>query len=143
MPKNAVIDASVLVSAFLFPESLPAQVLILGDRGLCKLHVSEILLEEVRRALQKPRLIRSYAYDENSAAAWVHALRDRLFVIQRPLPDIQSECRDPDDDHVLAAALVSGANVIITGDVDLLSLKSFQDIDIINPRDYLARLKAV
>jgi len=142
MPKNAVIDASVLVSAFLFPESIPAQIMDLGNRGICTLHVSEILLEEVRRALQKPKLIRSYAYDAQGAEAWVLSLRDRLFVIERPLPDIQSDCRDPDDDHVLAAALVAGAPVIITGDADLLSLKTFQDIVILNPREYLARLDA-
>lgn len=143
MPKNAVIDASVLVSAFLFPESIPAQVLALGDQGISALHVSDILIEEVRRALQKPKLMRNYAYSTLEAETWMHSLRDRLFIIDRPLPTIENGCRDPDDDHVLAAALVSEARVIITGDADLLSLETFQDIEIINPRDYLARIEAV
>lgn len=143
MPKNAVIDASVLVSAYLFPESLHADILRHGEDGLCALHVSEILLEEVRRALQKTKLVRSYRYDVSGAEAWVRSLRDRFFIIERPLPAIRSACRDPDDDHVLAAALVSGSHIIITGDRDLLSLKTFQDIDIMSPRDYLARLEAL
>lgn len=143
MPKNAVIDASVLVSAFLFPESIPAQVLALGDQGMCALHASEILIEEVRRALQKPKLIRNYAYSTHEAETWMLSLRDRLFIIEHPLPIIENGCRDPDDDHVLAAAKVSGARAIITGDLDLLSLGTFQDIEIMNPRHYLKRLETL
>lgn len=143
MPKNAIIDASVLVSAFLFPESIPARVLDLGDQGLCALQASEILLEEVRRALKKPKLIRTYAYSAYDAETWMLYLRDRLFVIERPLPAIENGCCDPDDDHVLAAALISGASAIITGDLDLLSLGLFHEIEIMNPRDYLERLEAI
>lgn len=143
MLTNAIIDASVLVSAFLFPESVPARVLSLGDQGICALHASEILLEEVRRALLKPKLISTYAYSAHDAETWMLSLRDRLLVIERPLPAIENGCRDPDDDHVLAAALVSGARDIITGDLDLLSLGTFQEIKIMNPRDYLESLEAV
>lgn len=140
MPKSAVIDASVLVSAFLFPESIPAQVLRLADKGGCALHVSEILLEEVRRALRKPKLIRAYAYGAVEADAWMESLRDILLIIDRLLPVIENRCRDPDDDHVLAAALVTGAGIIITGDADLLSLQTFAETRIMNPRECLDRL---
>jgi predicted nucleic acid-binding protein len=51
-------------------------------------------------------------------------------------------CRDADDDLVLAAALAAKADAIVTGDQDLLVLKRFKGIPILNPRDCLALLAA-
>lgn len=48
-------------------------------------------------------------------------------------------CRDPDDDWVLATALAGQAEVIVTGDDDLLCLHSFQGIAILNPRQFITR----
>ena len=50
--------------------------------------------------------------------------------------------RDPNDDWVLATALAGDAAVIVTGDEDLLSLGSFQKIEIITPRQFLERQEA-
>jgi len=45
-------------------------------------------------------------------------------------------CRDPDDDLVLATASAGKCNCILTGDKDLLALKTFQNIDILLPGDF-------
>lgn len=48
---------------------------------------------------------------------------------------------DPDDDHVLAAALTSAADLIVSGDKrDLLPLGSYQGMPIITAREALDRL---
>jgi predicted nucleic acid-binding protein len=48
---------------------------------------------------------------------------------------------DPDDDHVVAAALTCRADLIVSGDKrDLLALGSVQGIFIVNARDALDRL---
>jgi putative PIN family toxin of toxin-antitoxin system len=54
-----------------------------------------------------------------------------------PLPLPARVCRDNDDDIVLATAVAGKANVIVTGDDDLLALKKFHDIRILSPRQFL------
>jgi putative PIN family toxin of toxin-antitoxin system len=49
-------------------------------------------------------------------------------------------CRDPDDDLVLATAVAAEADVILTGDDDLLVLKTFQEIRILSPRQFVEML---
>ena len=48
-------------------------------------------------------------------------------------------CRDPKDDAVLETALVAKADLLIAGDKDLLTLKSFRGTAIITPAAYLLR----
>ncbi|CAN5567555.1 hypothetical protein BH10ACI4_BH10ACI4_32700 [soil metagenome] len=48
-----------------------------------------------------------------------------------------SACRDPKDDKFLALALMGHANLILSGDQDLLSLHPFRGISILSPRQYL------
>jgi predicted nucleic acid-binding protein len=42
MPTSAVVDASVLVSAFLFPKSIPGRILELAQRGAFAMHISPL-----------------------------------------------------------------------------------------------------
>jgi predicted nucleic acid-binding protein len=105
MPFAAVVDASVLVSAFLFPQSIPGVVVRLAESRQFALHLSPILLDETRDSLASRRLRQSYGHDEKAVLAWVSGLRDIGAGFLGPLPDIGPACRDPNDDHVLAAAI--------------------------------------
>ena len=49
-------------------------------------------------------------------------------------------CRDPKDDKFLEAALAMQTDCIVSGDFDLLNLNSFEDIPILRPAEFLARL---
>jgi uncharacterized protein len=51
-----------------------------------------------------------------------------------PLPTI---CRDSDDNNILLLAQYVKANLIITGDNDLLSLNNYLNIKIISPRQFI------
>ena len=57
-----------------------------------------------------------------------------------PEPLGERVCRDKDDDVVLATALAGKADVIVTGDEDLLVLKKFRGIEILSPRQFLKLL---
>ena len=51
-------------------------------------------------------------------------------------------CRDADDDWVLATAVAGQAEVILTGDNDLLKMRAFQGVVIPSPRQFLERTQA-
>ena len=51
--------------------------------------------------------------------------------------EIVTECRDPRDDQFLELAVNDGAEFIVSGDGDLLSLYPFRGIAIVTPRDFL------
>jgi len=49
--------------------------------------------------------------------------------------------RDPDDDKFLAAAIEAKARYIVTGDKDLLDVKSYRRVRMIRPRAFLKILQ--
>ena len=51
-----------------------------------------------------------------------------------------SVCRDPKDNPVLEAATAGDADLIVTGDEDLLVLNPFRGIQILKPADFIQRL---
>ncbi len=137
---SAVVDASVLVSAFLFPGSVPGRVLRLAEQGAFTLHLSPLLLDETRYALLSTRLRGLYGHDEESVAAWCADIRESGSVFEGHAPEIGPVCRDPNDDHVLATAIAVGADVIVTGDKDLLTLGAFRGVRIVTARTFLTEL---
>ena len=48
-------------------------------------------------------------------------------------------CRDPKDDKFLEVAVNGEADLIMTGDKDLLALHPFRGMEIITPREYAKR----
>jgi hypothetical protein len=128
MPLSAVVDASVLVSAFLFPESVPGLIVKLARQGRFAGHVSSILLDETRDALLSARLRNSYGHDEQAVLEFLANLETYCSIYRGPLPDIGQVCRDPGDDHVIATAIAVGTRYIVTGDKDLLTLARFREV---------------
>jgi predicted nucleic acid-binding protein len=66
----------------------------------------------------------------------------KLAEVIEPPPLPQPVCRDPDDDEVLALALAARADVIVSGDADLLVLQQFEGIPILDPAQALQRMAA-
>ncbi|MCL4550295.1 MAG: putative toxin-antitoxin system toxin component, PIN family [Bacteroidetes bacterium] len=52
-------------------------------------------------------------------------------------------CRDKDDNNILETAVAAKANVIISGDKDLLVLKKYKNISIISPREFYNSEKGI
>jgi len=134
-------DTNVLFAAFTvrgFCEELLEETI-----DLCTIIWSAPLRAELVRALRRKRLFSPSVSDAITAFADLCEMCDPA-----PLPSLLRQssrgyggrkriCRDPDDDVVLATALAGRADLIVTGDDDLLVLKTFQRIRILSPRQVL------
>jgi uncharacterized protein len=90
------------------------------------------LLEELADVLTRPAAIKRLAVIGRSA---LEVLADYLEAIELAEPiEVPRVVRDPDDDHVLACALAARADLIVTGDSDLLTLLNYQNIPILHSR---------
>jgi len=52
-------------------------------------------------------------------------------------PPISPRCRDPKDDAILALAIAGKADVLISGDQDLLCLDPLDGLRLLSPRQFL------
>lgn len=65
----------------------------------------------------------------------------RAVTVLQPHPLPKPTCRDPDDDEVLALALLAQADLIVSGDNDLLAMRGFEGIEILTAPEALLRIK--
>ncbi len=101
------------------------------------LHARIVVSEEILEELEE-KLISKAKLTKAETAEIIHAVRSDAELTEAP-PFPSPVCRDPDDDRVLAAALAAKADLLVTGDQDLLVLKEFEGIPILTPRECLAR----
>lgn len=122
-----VIDSGVWISGLQFggtPWDAIQKSLAIARIAVCDLikeEVSEALIHKM--AWDKKRLVQTFALYFDPAI-WV------------PISGkVRGVCRDPDDDAIIECAVNSNAELIISGDKDLLVLKQYKSI---RPREYLA-----
>ena len=137
----AVLDTNVLVSGvtgFLIDVSVPGQLLRAWQAGRFTLVVSDHILTELERTLQKPYFQRRLSTEHVAAARLLFHTSARL----TPLTvQVQSVASHPEDDLVVATALSGQADYLVTGDRHLQDLGSYQGVTILSPRAFLQRLE--
>jgi len=131
---RVVADTNVLVSQLILPRSVPAQAMRKAElEG--RLLLSEATMYELADVLARPKFD-PYVTRENRKS-----FIQRLGQIAQFVPIIQlvRECRDPRDDKFLEVALNGSADVIITGDEDLLKMHPRRGVAVMSPSGYLTR----
>ncbi|MFO1350151.1 MAG: putative toxin-antitoxin system toxin component, PIN family [Gammaproteobacteria bacterium] len=134
-----VLDTNVVVSALLWRGTSYQLLAALRQRAPLQLFSSTALVEELAEVLARPFAIERLALLGKTASA---VLADYLEAVElvEPLSVPQVVLRDPDDDQVIAAALTAHAEVIVSGDADLLTLGHYHDIAILSAAQCLQRL---
>jgi uncharacterized protein len=135
---RAVIDTNVLLSGLLWRG--PAHALLEQVRnGSVTFLSSPELLAELADVLARPKFD-AILSRSNSSREQMLTQMHQLAELTDPPRLTQPVCRDPDDDAVLALAIATLADVIVSGDDDLLSLTSFEGIPILNPAQVLQQI---
>src|SRR5580704_5857128 len=124
--RRLVVDTNVFASAIIFPRSVPRQIV---DHALDHDVVifSEATMTELAEVLSRSK------FD-----SFVSRAERELFLAQIesaaefvPIIQLVRACRDPNDDKFLELALNGRADVIITGDADLLGMDPWRDVAIL------------
>jgi putative PIN family toxin of toxin-antitoxin system len=125
-----VVDTNVLVSAFLW-QGTPGRLIELAEEMECMLFTSRILIDELAEVLQRKKLAKQVQATGLTVAQMLRNYQ-RLSTTVTARRLAQQVSRDADDDDaVLACALAAQADLIVSGDADLLVLKQFQGIRIV------------
>jgi len=127
---KAVFDTNVLIAAFM-TEGLCSGILIRARKQAFNLVLCDDIIREFEGILMKKFKLTSIDISEISTI--VSEAASEILHKLGPIPNI---CRDPNDDMIIACAIDAAADYIVTGDEDLLILKRYKDIVIINPRNF-------
>lgn len=128
---RAVLDPNVIISALISPRGSPRAALDAWREGRYELIASPALLDELRRALDYPKLRRRLPAD---------SVRDVLALLERgarlaPDPDDPApRTTDPKDDYLIALAEQERA-VLVSGDSTVLQLS--EQLPIFSPRAFI------
>jgi putative PIN family toxin of toxin-antitoxin system len=133
-----------LTPTFLFSGSLwqgpSARLISAAFQGKAQIFLSLTILLEFRETLDQPRFSQRLTACGVTADTLTNRFRAACHEVLVPEIVPPPELRDRDDLHVLATAVGAQADAIVTGDKDLLTMKSFGGIPIIDPVEALRRL---
>ncbi len=129
-------DTNTVISGALW-HGKPRRILDAAHDGLIELFTSKALLEELHDVLNRGKFAERLALSNRTA---LEVVRNYVFVAT--VVDVTKidrvVIRDPDDDAVIACAVTSQSDVIVSGDYDLLDLKEYRGIRILTASELLS-----
>jgi uncharacterized protein len=139
MNKNRiVIDTNVFISALLIKKSVPFQVFSIAfEQGI--ILYSDATFTELQQVIFRRKFDRYLTSEERSIFLVKFANELEYIEIKEEI----QVCRDAKDDKFLELAVNGNADLVVTGDVDLLVLNPFREIEIITPEVFTSRFKDI
>jgi uncharacterized protein len=131
-----VLDTSVLISAALFPGSVPDQAVIFAFEHF-DVAASANLLAELKASLEKPKHQKYASIEKRLHFYDIFKANTRAITVTESI----TACRDPKDDMVLELAVSAGSLIIVSGDKDLLTMSPFRGIEILSPRQFITEFQ--
>ena len=131
-------DTNTIVSGSLWHGN-PRRILEAAHSGTIELFTSLKLIAELEEVLGRGKFAAIISKAESSPREIVRNYRLVATVINaEPVDPVV--IRDPDDDEVIACAVASRSEVIVSGDNDLLDLKRYKNIRILTATELLSEL---
>lgn len=134
---KVVLDTNVLLSGLMFPEGIPGRIVAARTEARFEVAVSLEQLAEIGRVLEYPKIRSELGWNDQQIELFIKQLYLRVEVIE--LGAVSAEVpRDPDDAPILATLAAANADVLVTGDNDLLALRDQYSIE--TPAEFVRRL---
>ncbi|MEZ2235862.1 putative toxin-antitoxin system toxin component, PIN family [Microcoleus sp.] len=134
MTNRFVVDTNVLISALLFNNSVPFRAIELAEKQGIILY-SEATLNELEQVLNRKKFNKYLSLEDRQVFLLKFISASELVSITEKI----AVCRDEKDHKFLELAVSGNANVIVTGDLDLLVLNPFQAVEIVTPDIFIDR----
>jgi putative PIN family toxin of toxin-antitoxin system len=129
-----VFDTNVYFSAFTHPLGPPFRIWTKAVKGGFILLVSPAILREIAHVLRDVLL-----WQESDILAHLKLVA-KVAEIVSPTISLRVIAEDPTDDRILECAVSGRADLIVSGDRHLRKQKSFRNIGIVQPSDFLRTL---
>jgi hypothetical protein len=136
---RVVLDANVLVSSILSAAGTPARILDAWRDEHFQLLISDAILDEVGRVLRYPKIVKRHLWTETETDHFVHTLASLAIKTPGSLA-LNVITDDPSDNRYLECAVEGSADFIVSGDRDLLDLRAYQGIPIVQPSTFLEHI---
>lgn len=131
---KVVLDTNMLVSALLFRGDLSKIVDLWKNRIIAPVFSQETF-REFKSVLEYPKF--SLSRQEIKVIIEEEVLP--YFEVINIAGKFNGACRDPDDDKFISCALTASADIIVSGDKDLLNLGNYKSVRIISASEFLKR----
>jgi uncharacterized protein len=125
---RVIIDSNVAIAA-------------VASRGLCEAlmelcleHHEIILCEGILKEIRE-KLIKKIRVSPSAADEFIKVLRGNSQIL-KPETVVSGICRDPNDEMILGLVIPAKADIIVSGDKDLLVLKKYNGVNIVTPRQF-------
>ena len=133
---RAVLDANVLVSSLINPQGIPAQVLDAWRAECFQVVLSAAILDEIGRVLRYPRVATHHRWSEEQLRQWLEDFAHLALMTPGTL-SLAVIQEDAADNRYLECAVEGAAAYLVSGDRLLLSLGTYQGMQIVSPRVFL------
>lgn len=134
--RRVVIDTSTLVSAAIRPGSA-SRLALLEALGSCHVCASAETISELEVVLNREKFNRYLDLEARQEFLALIRRSVHFFAVPR-VETIDPPCRDSKDEIFLALAMTAEADILISGDEDLLILNPWHGIPILRASEFLA-----
>lgn len=129
---RVVLDTNVLISALLFT-GIVSELVSLWQKGTITILLSREILDEYLRVLAYPK----FQLSEEEIKGLIEEELLPFVQVIKPRTRIHVVKRDPSDNKFLECAVAGKADVLISGDKDLLAIRHYRRVRIQTPSRFL------
>ena len=134
---KVVLDTNVLLSGLMFPDGTPGRIVEAWAEARFEVALSLDQLAEIGRVLEYPKVRRKLGWNDEQIESFIKQLYIRAEVVELGALSVEVP-HDRADASILATLAVAKADVLVTGDRDLLALRANYRIE--TPAEFVRRL---